>query len=321
MTGRWLPILGGCVAVWCVADAAARQEDPEPPAPLDEDSLVGAAVIVDLDRRLEELDPSDPRGYFLLGELVADEAQSRGDVLLARRLLVLGYELDRRSGFASGVGPSACLALADLERIDETRAWLRAMAGTIDPRYGTTDWNVPVGDGQDGPLAFRTATFLGLVRAGEGTRAVQILDDAQVRGMLERFGLLIGPNAVTRLETAVRNWPCPRCANRRYESVGGPGGPETRLCSVCRGNPGPEMTHEEFVGHLAFESRLLHGIQRSWSAQVATDRGAPLPDPDPDTVAPALAIRYGFTLDRSVWRDGRWVVPEPRGPEPMDPEP
>jgi hypothetical protein len=290
--------------------ASAWQEDPtDPPEALPAEPPA-APAIADLDERLAALDPSDPRGYFLLGELVADEARTRDELTLARRLLVLSYELDRRAGFAHGVAAPACMALAHLERVDETRAWLRAMAGAIDPRYASTDWNVAAAPPEDEDLAFRTATLLGLVRAGEGSRAVELLDDPRVRRMLDRYSAIVGHGAITRIETAVRNWPCPRCANRRYETGPGRAGPETRLCGVCRGNPGPELTRAEFIAHLTLESRLLHGIQRSWSAQVATDGGAPLLDPDPRTVGPALAIRYGFGLGAVLWRDGRWVEPE-----------
>lgn len=254
--------------------------------------------------RLEALTPSDPQAYFLLGEEVAAESIDPTHDRLARQLLSIAYELDRKRG--GSLRASICLALASLERVEETRVWLVATAGAIDPRYAATDWSVPaIPTGAD-ETALKLATALGLVRAGEGRRALELLDDPAVRSLLHQFRSLI-PGGAVAIETHAKSWPCPECRNARVSTRMIQGSPQTLLCNTCRGNPGPALSHGELVAHLRFEARLLIGIQRSWSAQIVSDLGPPLLDPDPGTLAQTLRDRYGVRPDLMYYRNGRWV--------------
>lgn len=282
------------VMVLLVAEIREQPERTSPP-PL---------AIPDLEARLESLSPEDALPYFLLAEEVASESTDPSHDRLARQLFAVAYELDRVR--AGSLRASICLGLASLERIEETRRWLLATAGAIDPRYAATDWSIAVAAvGQD-DTAYKLATALGLVRAGEGRRALELLDDPAVRALLHQFRAAI-PGGPVALVTHARNWPCPECRNERVSTRMVQGSPQRLLCNTCRGNPGPAMTEGELVSHLRFEAQLLSGIQRSWSAQIVTDLGQPLLDPDPHTLAQTLMDRYGVRYDRPYYRNGQWV--------------
>jgi hypothetical protein len=280
---------------------------------------VGPVVpaVRDLDARLAALRPEQPGAYYELGEEVAGEGVGPEDFAVARQLYLFAYELDRASGSRLGLGPSVCLALAKIERLDEVRDWLRATAGTLDPRYVSTDWNVAAQPKASDQTALKAAEVLGLTRSGDGGEAIKRLEEAGVRDLLVRYDPLLSQNGQTgglsNLESQMRAWPCPECKNRRYVTRVGRDGPEIEVCSTCGGNPGPELSQEALIAHLRFESRVLSGLQRSWSAQVASDYGSPLLDPDPAQLAETLRSRYGLVLGKPYWRDGRWVE-SPEGP-------
>lgn len=293
-------------------------QSPEPA------SKTVSAPVRDLDARLTALSPTNPTAYYELGEQVAGEAVTPQDIAMARQLYVLAYELDRAVGGKSGLAPSVCFALAKIERLDEVRDWLRATAGTLDPRYVSTDWNVAAQPRASDQTALKAAEVLGLTRSGDGPDAIARMEQPGVRDLLVRYDPLFGENGqtggLTRLEVQMRQWPCPECKNKRYVTRVGRDGPEVQLCSTCSGNPGPELTQSELVAHLSFESRLLSGLQRSWSAQVASDRGSPLLDPDPAQLAETLRGRYGVMPDRPYWREGQWCQsPDGPTPPPMGP--
>lgn len=278
---------------------AAQPEVQAPPA----------LPIPMLESRLAALTPDDPMDYFLLAEEVAYESRDPSHDRLARQLFAVAYELDRTRG--GTLRASICLALANFERVEESRLWLLATAGAIDPRFASTDWSVPIVTSGTDDTAFKLATALGLVRAGEGRRASELLDDPDVRALLQQFRSMI-PGGAVAIETQARAWPCPECKNARISTRMIQGVPETRLCNTCRGNPGPILSHAEFVSHLRFEARLLVGIQRSWSAQIVSDLGPPLLDPDPATLAATLRDRYGVQPDMPYYRGGQWVAsPDP----------
>ena len=272
----------------------------------------GIDRVPDLEARLTALTPDNPEAYFLLAEEVAAEADDSESVGLARTLYVLAFELDRRSGFGSGVAPSACLALADLARIEEDRRWLASLAHAIDRRYERPSWG-RVGEAATPEQALAAATALGFLRAGETNAARRRLDEPGVRDLLERYELMLSPTnepgAFARLLRHADEWPCRECANERIIMRIGPDGTEPELCPTCLGNPGPALSDAELIGNLRLESMLLDGIHRSWAAQAASDLGAPLHDADPEQLAPAFGVDPG----RPYRRGGEWVDAEAAG--------
>jgi hypothetical protein len=294
-----------CLAVWSFAAAMVGGviRQPESPAAPPPQSVA---------RRLESLRPQAPEDYMLLAEEVADLPPDQGQADLARRLFVLAYELDRARRGAPRIAASCCIALAGMERLEQNRRWLLAVAGALDVRYARTDWSVPAAALASDEVAFKAATALGLARAGEGTAAKKLLDEPGVMPLLRSYeramGTTTGTGAIFRLQKYIEEWPCRVCENRRVVPRPGPGGVEYRICPNCHGNPGPLLSEEELVAHLRFEAALLNGIQRSWSAQVAVDQYAPLRDPDPDE----LAAAYGVDPARPYWRAGAWLA-DPAG--------
>ena len=263
----------------------------------------------ELRTRLEALNPSDPKAYFDLGEEVADTADNPATLGLARRLFVLALHLDRaRSG--QRLSASACLALADLAARERDRRWLQSLAGTLDQRLAGPAWVRRAEKLASSQAGYNAATALGLVRSGDGVRARQALADPAARSLLRSYERLLNAaglsGALRALEREADRWPCPECHNQRIvRKLGSGREPQYRLCTNCQGNPGPLMTVPELVAHLRLESQLLSGIQRSWSAQVSADRGAPLRDPDPADVAPAFDIDPA----QCVFRNGQWTEP------------
>lgn len=287
------------------APQAPAPESPQPEPQLEKKEPVYPDWLV---QRLKKLHPDRPEGYFDLGEEVADLAADEDMLALARRLFAFAYELDRRNGKGT-LAASACVALARLERSEQDRRWLLALAGLADTRYALPDWSVAVGGASDAgsDLAFKTATLLGLVRSGDGIDARRLYADAGIAAILREYERLIGvtgaKGALFRLKRAMDQWPCPECKNQRVVAKQGPAGPEYRLCNTCRGNPGPVIADDELVAQLRFESMLLSGIQRSWAAQIVSDQGTPLRDPDPDELAPT----YKIDAKRAHWRGGEWI--------------
>jgi hypothetical protein len=266
------------------------------------------SIPTDLAVRLEALHPDDPESYFLLAEEVAELVEDLEHLQLARTLFILAFELERKRGGSSALAASAVLGLADVERLERDRHWLRAVAGAIDPGYQLPDWTVAAWPAVSEDVAFKAATAIGLARAGEGRDARRLLAEPGVNNVLLRFeralGATGGAGALSRIERYAEQWPCRECGNARATTRPGQGGLDVRLCPVCQGRPGPRLTAEEFVAQLRFESALLHGIQRSWGAQIMVDGGAVLRDPEPDE----LAFTYGVDAARPWWRQGQWVA-------------
>lgn len=289
-------------------------------------AVVGAAGHApapedELRERLQALKPSDPQAYFELGEEVADRADDPGTLALARRLFVLAEHLDRARG-GRRIAASSCLALAELAGRERDRRWLESLAGSIDAASSGPPWVRRAEQSATSQIGYNAATTLGLVRSGDGVRARQALADPATRNLLRSYERLLNasglPGALRLLEREAERWPCPECHNQRIvRKAGGGREPQYRLCTNCGGHPGPALTNADLVAHLRFESQLLSGIQRSWAAQAAADRGAPLRDPNPDDIAPA------FDVDPSlcVFRDGSWVDPTGGRPKaaPSDP--
>lgn len=294
-----LAIIPACVAAAILRGAAPQPESPAVPT-------LSPAQRTQL-RNLTPEGADGPDSYVRLAEEIADTAGERAQFDLAKSLYALGYELARTRG-QPGLAATACLGLASIERLEHDRQWLLAVAAAVDPRYGRPDWIVPASAAPTEETALRAAEAIGLARAGEGREARRRLDDPAVAALLNDYDRALGTTgatgAVFKIEKASSEWPCPECRNSRVVTRPGPGGGELRLCTICRGNPGPMLTHAELIAQLRFEATLLNGIQRSWAAQIAVDLGAPLRDPDPEQ----LAGVYGVDAKRPYWRDGRWVA-------------
>ncbi|MBL9030863.1 MAG: hypothetical protein JNM80_04050 [Phycisphaerae bacterium] len=287
-------------------DAPAKPESPEG----------GSGPSVAEVAALERLSPEHPEGYLLAAEDVADAAvgaegeEARRLRALAQRLYVLAFELDRVKGRPGAVAASAVVGLADpvLEPVASRRTWLLAIAGGISAQYAAADWNLAAEGVPSDEVAYRAATLLGRLRAGEGRDARKMMEDPQVAAVLRRYERAIGTTgmtgALTRLDRYMQNWPCKECRNDRFVLRVSDRGAEVRLCPTCRGNPGPVLSEEELIGQLRFEDSLLSGIHDSWAAQTTVDQAAPLRDPDPEAVAPA----YGVDAREAWYRKGKWVA-------------
>lgn len=265
--------------------------------------------------RLEALTPDEPLAYFLLAEEVADSAQGPGDLLLARRLYVLSIVLSENSknddltdGLEFPIAASASLGLAALEPIDSRRRWLRALAGRIDERYAQRRWDMPDEDPSGDAAALLLAEAIGLALSGDGTLARNRFDDPRVIALLDRTRDTLNRSrsnaSATAIQRAAEIWPCPECGNARIVPDRYEGGNARRLCSTCRGDPGPLIDKATYIDYLAFQSILLRGVQTTWSTEIAVRGAAPLRDPDVSEIAPTV----GFDPSLVYFRDGRWVA-------------
>lgn len=301
----WLLVIAvvGVRGLAAQPEGAAGPQDEQAPAT----SPAGQVTLPEeLLARLGALDPARPIDYFTLGEEVADVYQTPADRQIAQHLFVLAFELDRRQGGPARLSGSACLALAELASLERDRKWLWALARAVDPRFQRAGLD-EAGVTSSRTDAYRAATAIGLVRSGDGVAARQMLKEPGVRETIRRYERLLSESGQTgglrALENEAERWPCAECANARIVKKFGSNPPEYRLCTNCAGHPGPKLTIAQLVAQLRFESRLLRGIQRSWSAQIAADGGEPLRDPEPSELAAAL----GVDVSAVYWRGGRWV--------------
>lgn len=316
--------VGACWAIASVWAQPAALTPPESAAPSVTPEALPASrraaeppVLTPLESRfsdrLEALTPDNAMAYLLLGEEVADAAQSREDARLATTLLVLAAALDSDRG--GRVASSASFALADLATGERDRRWLVSTAKLLSPQASPPLWTRRPETPADDSVRVQLATFLGLVRSGDGVLARQTLAKPGVQRLLESYDRLLGrlgiSNGAGGLEREAQRWPCPDCANELLQRRGRVGG-ASHLCINCAGQPGPKLSNEELVGHLRFESWLLEGAQRSWAAQVATDGGAPLIDASPGAI-PQL---FGIDPTRVFWRHGEWLETPDGSPLP-----
>jgi hypothetical protein len=289
-------LAGGLLAASAPMPARQPVAQPQPRA---------SAVIDQFKDRLSALNPSDPRGYFLLAEEVADGAEDQERTALAQTLYALAFELYRAAG-DNPRAASCAIGLASTERLERSRRWLQAVAGALDRRYALPDWAVAATASISDETALKAATVLGLARAGEGREARKLYEQPGVADLMRHYERAMGSTGETgslsRLEKYMDAWPCRECGNQRVVGRPGEKGPELRLCPTCRGNPGPRLSQEEYLAQLRFEAALLNGIQRSWAAQITVDQGAPLRDPDPAEVG----ATYGVDASHALFRDGRW---------------
>ncbi|MEN0020377.1 MAG: hypothetical protein AAF747_05795 [Planctomycetota bacterium] len=276
-----------------------------------------AERIPDVVRQLESLSPEDPRAYFELAETVAGEASDAAGIRLARRLLVLAFHLATDAD--SGLQPSICLTLAAIESSSADRQWLRALAGSLDPRYSDDAANATRRQ-LDAETQLEAAETLAAARAGRGVLVRQRLREPDILlaldGQADRLGVADGDSVAARLLAMARSWPCRECSNRRAQTSRVGDSRSTRICPACNGNPGPTLTRSQLVRLVRAEARLLEASARSWAAQVEIDAAAAFRDVDPA----GIDRLYSIETDRVLFRDGAWVEPEPALDSP-EPEP
>lgn len=287
----------------------------QPPAPQAAVSPHAALTtsIPDLKARLVALSPDDPEAYYLLGEEVADVAVEESERAIARRLFLIAYAAWLEKG-DDRKAASACLALTMVVTSERDRSWLRAVAGTLDPRQGAVSWDPSSWVDVDPAVARKAADVLGAVRSGDGILARQNLADPRITRALQRYGLLLqSAGGLSRIQRDANIWPCPDCRNKRTVRSRTSQDSGEIICGYCRGDPGPRLHDEEIVAHLRVESLLLSGDQNLWSAQLEVDGGSPLRDPAPGAVSRA----FGIDPSQSLFREGEWTWPPGQEPQPQ----
>lgn len=285
-----------------------------------------AAISARFGPILEHLTPDKPEAYFLLGEEIADGPETTEHRKLAATLFVLAIELDRAKPKGGRVAASACIALADLTRDDAARRWLTALAESFDPTRTNPEWARSAPPETDDAEGFQVATFMGLVRSGDGNRARQLLNKPGVRSAFMRYDSLLsrlGAGTASGIIRESERWPCPECGNQRISKRLRADG-DGRICFHCLANPGPKLSRDELLAQLRVESWILQGSQRSWAAQAVTDDGAPLYDPQPE----GLGRVFGVDPRAVYWRNGRWcqtpdcsTPAQPAAPPDAKPQP
>jgi hypothetical protein len=255
------------------------------------------------------LKPEDPEAYILLAEDIADAARSPEDTRLSIELYALGFEAARNS---AGTTPraalmsTACRGLASLVNYNPDRRWLQSLATFVDPLAQPPLWTTRPPPTNPESYAYRVSLFLGYTRAGYGSLAQQMLskpDFAQtltaMQPILARSGVTGGIVTLQRWASA---WPCRTCSGAGITRRGNP--PEFTPCSNCNGKPGPRLSQADLVAQLRLEGSLLQGFSPSWSAQLNSDDGAPLQEPDPSQLCPRLKV----DPTRMYFRSGAWVL-------------
>ena len=296
-------LLGACAAALEAGQpeptSPVSMPEPEPAPPTPPQPL--ALRFAD---RLHTLTPTRPEDYYLLGEELAPEVATSDDRQLTVTLYVLAAHLDIQRSTRPLTASAACVALADLIKSERDRRWLIYLARTLDSRRVQPEWLARTSPPTIDSPVYQIATALGLVRSGHGVQARQMLEKPDVQSALERFEPImknLGGGSLATLNREASLWPCPQCNNTRMTRRGNP--PEVKLCTSCRGDPGPQLSEAVFLAQLRFESLLLQGTQRSWAAQALADGAAPLRDNDPST----LPVVFDVDPARVLWRNGQWV--------------
>lgn len=188
---------------------------------------------IDLEPRLEALDPSDPRAYFELAEDLADQ-DAEESRRVARRLFGLAGRLDPDK-YAS----SAALGLAELASDARSRTRLRAAAtmlpGGASSVPGRLRRNI------DAATAFEVSEAFGDFRAGKMVKLRRMLEDPAIRRLLESSDDVL-PGGVRWLEE-----------------------------SMTSGRRIPELSNSDQLAMLRFELMLLESGRPSWSTLLAVE--------------------------------------------------
>lgn len=315
-----------CVGTLIAAgQPAARQPVPTNPptvAPISaaDEERADNAWALSVEERLLLLDPTEPEGYFQLGEEAAASSSEQDNLELAQHLYVLAIALAWDRPEKRAVAAGAALALADITRSEADRRALRSIASSLDARFGTRDWSRSTEVVVSDETAYDAAVTLGEIRAGWGTKVRSELQRPEIRRLIDRFSTLmtgtVNQNVLPELEAQAEAWPCPECHNERIVTKRHTGAIERRLCYTCGGNPGPMLTREQLVGQLRFEALVLDSSPRSWGAQVAADLGVPLRSAD----VSELPLQFGVDVTQTVFRGGRWVAPRGDVSNTADPD-
>jgi len=276
-------------------------------------ALAGTGTLR-LRERLANLDPQEPIVYYELAEEVAYEQPE--DIALARTLYVLSFELARRRDPRTPLGPSVCLALADLSTSAPERRWLRSLARSMADGGGGAVLPLTPSDVDISPqVALTVAQALGDFHNGEYRKAIDAIDkDPAVREVFERETRSL-PGGASRIENELRSEPkCRRCRNKRIIRANATTN-DYSICPICNGNPGPNLRDPELIDLLRVSSKLLGGTTSTWSAQFILDEGRPLRDIDPDELAPWFRVDPRATR----WDETslQWIRP---GVEPIAPD-
>lgn len=262
------------------------------------------ALLKKFETKLAALDAATANSYLQLAEDVAEEAGEARGVQLARALYVHAIEIDRQRQGNQTVATSALLGLADLARGHQEGAWLRSIAQTLIPAGSAPAWVAAEQATLREETATKAATVLGMVRSGDGVGARTVLRDPAVRALIERYARLLSDSGAAGgalgLEREASRWPCRECQNQRVVKRGVN---DYRPCPACGGDPGSVLSDADMTAQLRLESWLLSGIQRSWGAQMLSDLGAPLREPDITMVAGSQGVDAG----KRRWKDGRWT--------------
>ncbi len=291
---------------WCGAACVAAIGA----APADHSDKADARVP-DLRARLAALGPADPAAYFNLAEEVAVEMRDSAGRRLAQELYVLAFEAARAQGpmarARGALGPSVCLALADLASSERERKWLLVMARLLAESAGTRAAALPLEPAEE-PGAEALAAAIDLLRAGEGAQARDLLKRPEAQRLVPMVAPMLG-SARRLFDDPRASAGCATCRNRR--TARGQGDAEQGPCPQCGGNPGAALTSDEFIASLRVEGALVGSGPETWSADLLINEGRSLDELGPD----ALAQRYGLNPKALFWEarpggpawTGAWV--------------
>ncbi len=263
--------------------------------------------------------------YFELAEdLAADPPTAEGRAL-ARTLFVLAYELDRILPTPIGLGPSACLALAEIADTDDEARWLLEVGRAFDQRPAATvaRWYQAPRGASDPASSLLLAEALSSARADAGKFTRAILRRPEIVPLVPRLRGALGP-AERILDVGETRPHCPGCALRRYNNASGQGIDSLDPCPVCSGNHGLRLSAENLLLTLRVEATLTGVHNPLWSAQILTDSGAPLREPDPSELARAYHADPGapyWSPGGSGGNLGQWIaapIPAPTPPPPSE---
>ena len=244
--------------------------------------------------------------YFDLAEELAylsavSPNQRETALRMAQQLYVLAFELERANGRDSTLGPSVCLALADLAVPDE-RDWLLAIAASFG-QEGAASIELGAGlSGTEDRARLDAAEAIGRFRAVERRPLSAIMRRVDVRQQMLEAGVPVRDAdwAMGLLEAGLGRPYCPECRNQRLVRTGNADqSVEQTLCTTCFGNPEPDPPLSEADSRrlLGIEARLLGARPDTWPAQAIVGGAAPLNDLDPS----GLADRFGVDVKNPYW--------------------
>jgi hypothetical protein len=251
--------------------------------------------------RVESLTPDAPAEYVVLAEEVHDAAKYARESRLAIELFVIGLHHATLKGETS-IASTAALALADINADPFARRSLRDFARTLEPRLVRASWTEPRTASNAGSTDYQVAVAIGNARAGYGTFARQALRRPEVSERLLSLSPTLSAAGLSGgrewIEQKAKGSPCPECSNSRLTRRSG----ERRLCSSCKGLPGPELGLQEYLASLRVELLLLRADESEWSRQLSIDTGMPL------RVMDSIAAARLFLVDPSkpYLRAGKW---------------